>query len=350
MSVNSSYVNVNDILIKLQSGQDLSREEAYGAIIAISRDRMTDIQIIGFQVSLLMKGPTLTEISAIAQAMRDICIHISPRISGELMDTCGTGGGLSTFNISTAAAFVAAAAGIKVAKTGSKSNINLSGSADVLEALGIRIHHSPEGCERLIEDIGIAFLYAPSFHPVMQKMIHPEKDIGIKTIFYTIIGPLINPANATRHVMGVYKPELLEKVTQVAVDLGYSRALFVHGEDGMDEISLLGKTYINELKDGQINSYEIVPEELGLARCRLNDIVTGTPEANATMIRDVFSGKDKGPRRQAVILNAAGALMIGDKTDTLKEGVYLAKEIIDGGLAQDKLNELIEASHEYKNL
>jgi anthranilate phosphoribosyltransferase len=197
----------------------------------------------------------------------------------------------------------------------------------------------------MIEEVGIAFLYAPLFHPVMQKMIHPEQEIGIRTIFYTIIGPLINPANATRHMMGVYNSELLDKVTQVALDLNYSRALFVHGEDGMDEISLLGKTRINELRNGSITSYELVPEDLGLTRCKLNDIVTGTPEANAVMIRDVFSGKNKGPRRQAVILNAAGALMIGDKVDSLKEGVKLAKEIIDSGLAQNKLNELTQASH-----
>jgi len=343
-------IMINDILMKLNSGQDLTQEEAYGAIIAIHNDEMNDIQIMSFQVSLLMKGPTLTEIAAIARAMRDTCIHISPKVDSELMDTCGTGGGLSTFNISTAVAFVAAAAGIRVAKTGSKSNMNLSGSADVLEALGIQINQSPRGVEKLIEDVGIAFMYAPLYHPVMQKMIHPEKDLGIRTIFYTIIGPLINPASATRHVMGVYKPELLEKVTHVASSLGYTRALFVHGEDGMDEISLLGKTRVNELKNGIITSYEITPEELGLTRCKLNDIITGTPEANAVMIRDVFSGKNKGPRRQAVILNAAGALMIGDKAETLKDGVRLAKEIIDSGLAQNKLNELIEASHEYKNI
>ena len=341
---------INDILQKLNSGQELSAEEAYSMIVAIHNDEMSDIQIMSFQVALLMKGPTLTEISAIAKAMRDHCILISPKVDGELMDTCGTGGGLSTFNISTAVAFVAAAAGINVAKTGSKSSINLSGSADVLEALGIQINQSPKGVEKMIEDVGIAFLYAPLFHPVMRKMIHPEKDLGIKTIFYTIIGPLINPARATRHVMGVYKPELLDKVTQVAASLGYTRALFVHGEDGMDEISLLGKTRVNELKNGIITSYEIIPEDLGLTRCKLNDIATGTPVANAVMIKDVFSGKNKGPRRQAVILNAAGALMIGDKAETLKDGVKLAIEIIDSGAAQNKLNQFIEASHSYKNL
>jgi anthranilate phosphoribosyltransferase len=343
-------VQINDLLLKLNSGQNLSEAEAYEAILAINDDKMTDIQIMSFQVALLIKGPTLPEISAIARAMRDLCIQIKPNVREELMDTCGTGGGLNTFNISTAVAFVAAAAGIKVAKTGSKSNINLSGSADVLEALGICIHQSPEGVEKLLEEVGMAFLYAPLFHPVMQKMIHPEKNLGIKTIFYTIIGPLINPALATRHVMGVYKPELLDMVTEVAVSLGYTRALFVHGAGGMDEISLLGATRVNELRDKNITSYEITPEELGLTRCKLNDIATGTPEANAVMIKDVFSGKNKGPRRQAVIINAAGALMVGGKADSLKEGVKLANEILDSGLAQNKLNEFTEASHAYKLL
>lgn len=342
--------NITEGLAKLNAGQELTAEEAYDMITAIYQDKMNAIQIMTFQVALLMKGPTLTEISGIARAMRDYCIPVAPRVETELMDTCGTGGGLSTFNISTAVAFIAATAGIKVAKTGSKSNMNLSGSADVLEALGVQINQTPKAAEKMIEEVGIAFLYAPLFHPVMQKMLHPEQEIGIKTIFYTIIGPLINPAGATRHVMGVYKPELLPMVTQVAASLNYTRALFVHGEDGMDEISLLGKTRINELRNGNITSYELVPEDLGLSRCKPNDIITGTPEANAVMIRDVFSGKNKGPRRQAVILNAAGALMVGDKADSLKEGVKLAQEIIDSGQAQNKLNELIEASHSYKGL
>ncbi len=340
---------IEEVLKKLNSGMDLEAQEAYDMITAIQNDRMTNIQIMSFQVALLMKGPTIHEISAIAKAMRDYCIPVTPRIQGELLDTCGTGGGLSTFNISTAVAFIAAAAGVKVAKTGSKSNIRLSGSADVLEALGVEIHQTPTAVEQMIEEVGMAFLYAPIFHPVMKKMIHPEQEIGIKTIFYTIIGPLINPARASRHVMGVYKPELLKTVSEVAVSLGYTRALFVHGEEGMDEISLLGRTRINELKNGEIISYELVPEELGLSRCKPNDIITGTPEANAVMIKDVFSGKNKGPRRQAVILNAAGALMISDKAGNFKEGVKLAQEIIDSGLAQNKLSEVIEASHSYKN-
>jgi len=337
---------IKNVLQKLTQKVDLTAEEAYSLIVSIKNDELNDVQIAGFQVALLMKGPTLTEITAIAQAMRDNCIKVSPRVNEELMDTCGTGGGLSTFNISTSVAFVAAAAGIPVAKHGSRSISSLSGSADVLEALNVEINQTPKSVEKLIEEVGIAFLYAPLFHPVMGKVLPPEKDLGIKTIFYTIIGPLINPSKATKHVLGVYKPELLDTVSQVAASLGYKRALFVHGVDGLDEISLLGKTKINELNNGTITSYEIAPEDFGLSRCTLAEIATGTPEENAFMIKNVFSGKDRGPRRQAVVLNAAGALMIGGKANSFKEGIKLAGELIDNGAAQNKLNQLVIASHD----
>lgn len=340
---------VKEVLRKLTSKEDLTTEEAYSLIVSIKNDELNEVQIAGFQVALLMKGPTLTEITAIAQAMRDHCIRINPKVKEELMDTCGTGGGLSTFNISTAVAFVAAASGIPVAKHGSRSISSLSGSADVLEALGVQINQTPKGVEKQIEDVGIAFLYAPLFHPVMGKVLPPEKDLGIKTIFYTIIGPLINPSKATRHVMGVYRPELIDTVAKVAAEVGYTRALFVHGLDGMDEISLLGKTRINELKKGKIISYEIAPEDFGLERCKLEEIATGTPQENAVMIKDVFSGKDKGARHNAVILNAAGALMIGNRVSSFKEGINMATELIASGACLNKLNQLIEASHDYKS-
>ncbi len=337
---------IRDVLQKLTAKQDLTAEEAYQLIVAIKNDELSDVQIAGFQVALLMKGPTLTEITAIAKAMRDHCIHIAPQVAGELMDTCGTGGGLSTFNISTSVAIVAASAGIPVAKHGSRSISSLSGSADVLEALGVEINLTPRAAERLIETINIAFLYAPLFHPVMGKVLPPEKDLGIKTIFYTIIGPLINPTQASRHLLGVYKPELLDTVSRVAANIGYTHALFVHGLDGLDEISLLGETRVQELRDGEIETYTIAPEDFGLKRCRLEDIATGTPEENAAMIREVFSGKDRGPRHDAVALNAAGALMIGGKAGSMAEGVELARELIGSGAARRKLKELYEASHD----
>lgn len=294
-----------------------------------------------------MKSPTLGETSAIARAMRENCVRLTPRVSEPLMDTCGTGGGLSTFNISTATAIVAAAAGIPVAKHGSRSISSLSGSADVLEALGVNIDLTPSAACRMIEEIGIAFLYAPLFHPVMCKVLPPETELGIKTIFYTIIGPLINPAFASRHILGVYKPELLDTVTSVARDLGYTDALFVHGLDGLDEIFLMGRTRINELRKGSVRTYEIAPEDFGLSRCTLDDIKTGTPEVNAACIRGVFSGKITGPQRDAILLNAAGALMISGRADGFREGIELARTLIDSGAAERKLCELSEASHSY---
>ena len=264
-----------------------------------------------------------------------------------MMDTCGTGGGLSTYNISTATAIVSASAGIPIAKHGSRSISSLSGSADVLEALGVNINLSPAQAEKLIEDIGIAFIYAPLFHPVMCKVLPPEAALGIKTIFYTIIGPLINPAFAPRHLLGVYKPELLPQVAHVAKEIGYTRAMFVHGLDGLDEISLLGKTKIMELKDGNLESYEICPEDFGMNRCSLQDIKTGTPEENAAIIRGVFSGEITGPQKDAVVLNSAGALIVGEKANDFEEGIALARQIIEDGLAMKKLDELVVNSNAF---
>jgi anthranilate phosphoribosyltransferase len=338
---------IKQVLNKLSGGQELSTAEISELIRAINDDKISPVQIAGFQMGLMMKGPTLNEISAIAQAMRDNCVALKPKVSEDLMDTCGTGGGLSTFNISTAVAIVAAAAGIPVAKHGSRSISSLSGSADVLEALGVNINLTPAAAERMIEEIGISFLYAPLFHPVMCKVLPPETELGIKTIFYTIIGPLINPAGARLHLMGLYRPELLDTVSQVALNLGYKRALFVHGLDGLDEISLLGATRVYELKDGAITQYEVTPEQFGLTRCKLSDIETGTPEANAQTIQDVFSGKDRGPRREAILINAAGALYIGGRADSIQEGIKKAAELIDSGAALHKLNQLVETSKKY---
>ena len=336
------------ILSKLTTHQELSEGEIGALIAAIQREEISDVQIGGFQVALLMKSPTLGEIIVIAKAMRENCVRIEPKVSEPLMDTCGTGGGLSTFNISTATAILAAAAGIPVAKHGSRSISSLSGSADVLEALGVNINLTPQAAAKMIEDIGIAFLYAPLFHPVMCKVLPPEQDLGIKTIFYTIIGPLINPTAASRHILGVYKLDLLDTVTEVAKNIGYTDALFVHGMDGLDEISLMGRTRINELRNGQVKTYEITPEELGLTRCTLEDIKTGEPEVNAACIRDVFARKLVGPRRDAILLNAAGALMIGGRAADFKEGIGLAAELIDSGAAARKLKELSEASQDYR--
>ncbi|MCL2660968.1 MAG: anthranilate phosphoribosyltransferase [Acidobacteriaceae bacterium] len=336
-----------EILGKITTHQELTEAEVSELIADINKGSVSDVQIAGFQVALLMKGASLEEIAYIAKAMRDNCVPLRPRVTEELMDTCGTGGGLSTFNISTATALVAAAAGIPIAKHGSRSISSLSGSADVLEALGININLQPPQVERMIEEIGIAFLYAPLFHPVMLKVLPPEQDLGIKTIFYSIIGPLINPAFAPRHLLGVYKPELLDTVTYVAKALGYTNAMFVHGMDGLDEISLLGKTRINHLRNGEVITMEIAPEDFGLTRCSLADIKTGTPEVNAETINGVFAGKITGPHREAILLNAAGALVIGGKADGFRTGIGLAAELIDSGAAASKLRELKEMSNSF---
>ena len=336
-----------EILGKITAHQELTEAEISELIAAIKEGTVSDVQIAGFQVALLMKGASLKEIAHIAKAMRDNCVSLKPNVAGELMDTCGTGGGLSTFNISTATALVAAAAGIPVAKHGSRSIASLSGSADVLEALGVNINLQPREVERMIEEIGIAFLYAPLFHPVMGKVLPPEQDLGIKTIFYSIIGPLINPAFASRHLLGVYKPDLLDTVTYVAQELGYTNAMFVHGLDGLDEISLLGTTRINHLKNAEVATIEIAPEDFGLTRCALSDIKAGTPEINAATIKGVFSRKIAGARRDAIILNAAGALVVGGKADDFRTGIGLAGELIDNGAAAKKLRQLKELSNSF---
>jgi len=337
-----------DILAKITSGQQLLENEVSTLIAAINRDEVSDVQIAGFQVALLMKGASKEEIAYIAKAMRDNCVPLKPNVSTELMDTCGTGGGQSTFNISTATAIVAASAGIPIAKHGSRSLASLSGSADVLEALGVNINLTPPQVEEMIEKIGIAFLYAPLFHPVMCKVLPAEADLGIKTIFYTIIGPLINPAFAPRHLLGVYREELLDTVTFVANEMGYTNAMFVHGLDGLDEISLLGKTKINHLKDGKVETFTICPEDFGMKSCKLEDIKTGTPDENAKVITGVFNGTIIDSNKDAIVLNSAGALVVGGKANDFADGVRLARELIENGSALAKLNELREMSNEYK--
>jgi len=334
-----------DILGKITTHQELTQADIEELIQAIREGTVSDVQIAGFQVALLMKGASRQEIGFIAKAMRDNCTPVPLKHPEATMDTCGTGGGLSTFNISTGTALVAAAGGIPVAKHGSRSIASLSGSADVLEALGVEINLTPAEAARLIDEIGIAFLYAPLFHPVMGKVLPPEQDLGIKTIFYSLIGPLINPASAQRHLLGVYRLDVLDTVTYVAQELGYTKAMFVFGLDGLDEISLLGPTRINYLTDERVTTFDITPEDFGLSRCTLADIRTGRPEENAATIEGVLSQGLTGPRRDAIVLNAAGALMVGDRAEGFEDGIALAQELIDSGAAAEKLRQLRESSH-----
>lgn len=334
-------MDIKSILKKLVEGYNLTEKETYEFVIALKDDKLTEAQIGAFLLGLTMKGPTVEEVAGIVKGMKDVCNIIKPRVD-RLIDTCGTGGGLATFNISTANALIAANE-VAVAKHGSRSISSLSGSADVLEALGVNIHLKPEQAERLIEKIGIAFLYAPLFHPVMGKVLQPESELGIKTVFYTIIGPLINPADARRHVLGVYRPELVNIVAEIVSALKYDHVLVVHGLDGLDEISPIGKTVVAEVRKGKVEKYEISPEDFGIDRCSIDDVAGGTPEYNAEIIKRIFLG-EKGPKRDAVVLNAAAALYVGGAVSSLEDGVELASNIIDEGLAMMKLEEFIKES------
>ncbi len=338
-------IQMKDVLGKLIEDQELTQLEIDAVITGIREDEISDVQIAGFLVAILKKGPTNSEVAGIARSMRANAIPVRPKVEDSLIDTCGTGGGLTTFNVSTANAIVAAAGGIPVAKHGSRSISSKCGSADVLEELGVKIDLTSQQMERLIEKVGISFLFANKLHPVMGRVFGPENELGIKSIFFTIIGPLINPADAKRHVLGVYQPELVDQVADVVSKLGFEHALVVHGLDGVDEISLLGETRIAEVKNGEIDTYTVSPEDFGMQRCEIGAVAGGTPEHNAQIIRDIFFGKERGPKRDLVVLNAAGSFVVADKARTLQEGVQMAKEIIDSGRAADKLSEFIRVSN-----
>jgi anthranilate phosphoribosyltransferase len=341
-----------DSLGKLTRNQDLSAAEVTEFVEAMRDDQVTEAQIAGFLVALLMKGPTVDEVAAIARSMRSNCVQIQPKVDGNLTDMCGTGGGITTFNVSSANAILTAAAGVPVAKHGSRSISASSGSADALEALGVSVELTPEqGCQ-LIEEVGISFLYAPNFHPIMLKVFFPEQALGIKTIFFTIIGPLINPAGAPHHMLGVYKPELVNMVGDVVAQLGMQHVIVAHGSGGpddvagtgLDEISILGATDIAEVKGDKVEHYTIAPEDFGLKRAAIKDVEGGDPAFNAQTIRNIFEGRDQGPRRDFLTLNNAFALYVAGAAKSPEEGLRLANENIDSGAASRKLAEFVEAS------
>ncbi|HHT14188.1 MAG TPA: anthranilate phosphoribosyltransferase [Propionibacterium sp.] len=342
--MSTGRATIAPVLAKLADGYNLEKGEVATVVEAIAEGQLTDVQIAGFLVGLTNKGPTVSEVAAIATAMREHALPIHVGGEGELTDLCGTGGGSATFNVSTAASFVAAAGGARVAKHGSRSISSKSGSADVLEALGVQIDQAPEQAARLIEDVGMSFLYAPTFHPIMGTVFGPENQLGIKSIFFTIIGPLINPLRARTHILGVYKPELVSMMAKVIAEMDFHHVLVVHGLDGLDELSLIGATSVADIRDGDIEYKELTPEDFGLKRCRIEDIAGGTPEENALAIQRIFAGEDTGPRRDYLALNAGGALYTAGRADTLKGGVDLAFDLIASGAAQRKLDELVAAT------
>ncbi len=332
---------IREALQKLSRGQDLERETVVAVMDQIMEGEATASQIGAFLMGLRLKGETVDEITGAAQVMRDKAKKI--RAPGECMDTCGTGGDQSmTFNISTTAAFVAAGAGLVVAKHGNRAASSASGSADVLAALGVNIDADVEVVERCLEQVGIGFLFAPSLHSAMRYAIGPRREMGIRTVF-NVLGPLTNPAGARRQVLGVFSPELTETMAFVLQNLGSEAAMVAHGLDGLDEITLTGPTRVSELKDGEIATYEISPEQFDLKPCHRDDLLGGSPDDNAAITRDVLAGRPS-PRLDAVVLNAGAAVYVGGKAGSMAEGVRLARETIESGAAAAKLDKLIEIS------
>lgn len=339
-----------EIMKKVTSHQELTYDEIHEFIVYVRDGNVCDVQIAGFLGAFLTKGYTSNEVASIAKALRNNCEPLRPQVDDDLMDTCGTGGGLSTFNISTATAIIASAAGIRVAKSGSRAITSSTGTADVLEALGVVIELHPDDAKRMIEEFGIAFLYGPQYHPLMAKVMPVEKNLKVKTLFYTIIGPLVNPALANRHLLGVCNENMMEVVTLAGKELGFKNMMCVHGVDGLDEISLLGKTRISHLVNGKISTYEIAPEDFGLARCTLDAIKSGNPTENAELIKSVFNGTNRSAARDAIVLNTAGSLIVGGKATDFTEGIALAIDILDSGAAYRKLLELGEMSRSLRRI
>jgi len=326
----------------INEGRSLSEEEAAAVMEEIMSGEATPAQLAAFLVALRLKGETVEEIAGMARVMRAKALRV-PFEGPPLLDTCGTGGDrMGTFNVSTAAAFVAAGAGAIVAKHGNRAMTSHCGSADVLEALGAKIDLPPEGVAHCLREVGIGFMLAPPFHPAMRFAAGPRREIGVRSVF-NILGPLTNPAGARAQVLGVADATIGERMIQVLGRLGCRHALVVHGEDGLDEMTLGGPTLVYELKEGDIRSYRVTPEEVGLRQASGQAEKGGSPEENATAMRAVFGG-EQGALRDIVLLNSAAALVAADKAATLAEGVTLAAQAIDSGAAGKKLDRFIEVT------
>jgi anthranilate phosphoribosyltransferase len=334
---------IQQALSRLLDGHDLTREEARGVMGVVMAGEATPAQIAGFLVALRAKGETADEIAGCAEAMREHVLAVRPT-RDDLVDTAGTGGdGARTFNISTAAALVAAAAGAGVAKHGNRAVSSASGSADVLEALGFELELPPERIARSIDELGFGFLFAPSHHPAMRHAAPVRRELAARTVF-NVLGPLTNPAGARSQIVGVYAPELVPTIAEVLARLGARRAFVVHGAGGLDELSPAGPNLVCEVVHGRVHERTIDPLELGIARCAADELRGGSPAENAVVIRDVFAGADGGGRRDAILLNAAGAIAAGGLARDLREGLGLACEALESGAAAERLEALIAFS------
>ena len=332
---------IKEAIDTLVSGNSLTMEQAAGVMNEIMNGEATPAQFGSFVTALRLKGETVHEIAGMARAMRERAIPVAT--SGPMVDTCGTGGDASeTFNISTTAAFVVAGAELKVAKHGNRGMSSGCGSADVLDALGVKIDLGAKEVERCLEEVGIGFMFAPVFHPAMMYASPPRREIGIRTVF-NILGPLTNPAGAEAQLLGVADGELTMKMAEVLSLLGCHHALVVHGEDGLDEITLGGQTTVCELKEDEITRYLIDPEEFGFRRVNMASLRGGPPQESAAIIRRVLSG-ETGPHRDIVLLNAAAALVAGDRAENLEQGIKITAQAIDSRNASEKLENLVALS------
>lgn len=334
---------IKEAIIKLSKKQDLAYAEAEAVMDEIMSGQATSVQMSSYLTALSLKGETIDEITASAAGMRAHCIKLLHNL--DVLEIVGTGGdGSNSFNISTTSSLVIAAGGVPVAKHGNRAASSKSGAADVLEALGVKITLTPERSAEILKKINICFLFAQNYHIAMKYVAPIRKELGIRTVF-NILGPLSNPAGANMELMGVYDQSLVEPLAQVMANLGVDRGMVVYGQDSLDEISMCAPTSVCEIRDGKFTSYEITPEQFGYERCEKGTLTGGTPAENAEITKAILKGEEKGPKRQAVCLNAGAALYIAGKATSIEEGVKLAESLIDSGAALKKLEEFVEETN-----
>lgn len=337
---------IKEAIAKLSHKEDLTYDEAKQVMEEMMDGTATNSQMGGFLMALSMRGETIDEITAFATVMREKGIKIQPQ--REVIDIVGTGGDeVGTFNISTTSSFVVAAGGVPVAKHGNRSVSSKSGAADVLEKLGVNVSLDAKQNEEVLNKTGICFLFAPVYHSSMKYAAPVRKELGVRTVF-NILGPLSNPAAATMQLLGVYDKKLAGPLARVLANLGVTRGVAVCGEDGLDEITLTGETEVHEIRFGEITSYTITPEQFGLKRCPLSELVGGTPEENAQITLDILSGKEQGAKRDVVLMNAGMSLYLGIDDISLADGVKMAAELIDSGKAMEKFQEFRKATLDVK--